>query len=150
MPPRAKTSRARVLQKCYELDKYARDGEKIRKHHQEYRKNNVDYLRQKDREKRERNKKNGVTSARHRKAMYGLSPQEFDRLYKECGGLCTICRELNDRRLLLEVDHDHESGVIRGLLCGPCNRAIGLFHDRPELLISALNYLLKYKKLGTI
>jgi hypothetical protein len=39
------------------------------------------------------------------------------------------------------VDHNHSSGKVRGLLCNRCNRAIGMFEDSPELLLSAISYL---------
>lgn len=54
-------------------------------------------------------------------------------------GRCQICDETSDR--LLHLDHDHETGVIRGWLCQKCNRGLGLFQDSPERLKQALTYL---------
>jgi transcription elongation factor Elf1 len=54
---------------------------------------------------------------------------------------CTICG--SEEKLV--VDHDHESQVIRGLLCNHCNRGLGHFKDNPELLEYAKIYLLASK-----
>lgn len=52
---------------------------------------------------------------------------------------CIICGD-NCR---LDVDHDHATGKIRGLLCSRCNRGIGFFKDNPEILLKARDYLEK-------
>lgn len=58
---------------------------------------------------------------------------------------CAICgREPGSRRL--HVDHCHETGLIRGLLCSRCNSGIGLLRDDPELLKTAYNYLVHFQK----
>ena len=52
---------------------------------------------------------------------YGITPEEYDRLFDTQGGKCAICGEL-PRRLV--VDHNHETGKVRGLLCFKCNNAL--------------------------
>jgi hypothetical protein len=84
---------------------------------------------------------------------YGISPEEFATLIAEQDGKCAICREppngkANGRARSghlpsLHVDHDHDTGKIRGLLCGPCNTGLGLFRDEPRLLLAAIKYLQK-------
>jgi len=61
----------------------------------------------------------------------------------ECaqGGVCAICGGINDNDDALSVDHDHETGRIRGLLCSKCNKGLGSFNDDPELLRKAIAYL---------
>lgn len=58
--------------------------------------------------------------------VYGLTPAEYDALFKLQGGRCYICRRQTKKRLA--VDHNHETGVVRGLLCADsdrgCNHAI--------------------------
>ncbi len=54
-------------------------------------------------------------------------------------GACAICHR-TDRPL--NIDHCHDSGKVRGLLCGPCNRGIGFLEDDVTLLQSAIDYLL--------
>lgn len=61
-------------------------------------------------------------------------------------GLCAICHQpetvkYGDRVKDLAVDHDHETGEVRGLLCNNCNRALGMFGDSAERLLAAARYL---------
>jgi Autographiviridae endonuclease VII len=80
--------------------------------------------------------------------MYGIDLAEYGRMYVEQGGVCAICRDRGERttagRDTLHVDHDHETGKVRGLLCGVCNRGLGLLGDSPLYLRSALAYLEKH------
>lgn len=57
------------------------------------------------------------------------------------GGVCGICKDerTSDRRF--HIDHDHETGAVRGLLCHACNTGIGSLRDSPDLLRAALTYL---------
>ncbi|MBE3042995.1 endonuclease VII domain-containing protein [Candidatus Bathyarchaeota archaeon] len=58
--------------------------------------------------------------------------------------VCVICGGTNGKKRLA-VDHDHRTGVIRGLLCNRCNQALGLMRDSYELLTNAIKYLQKGK-----
>lgn len=55
------------------------------------------------------------------------------------GGACAICLQV--RTETLHVDHCHATGAVRGLLCGACNRALGLLNDDPGLIRRAADYL---------
>ena len=63
------------------------------------------------------------------------------------GSRCALCRRTaeeartSDRIKALSVDHCHETGAIRGLLCGPCNTGIGMLGENPERLTAAADYL---------
>ena len=73
---------------------------------------------------------------------YGITEEEYDRMFHEQRGCCAICHTHQlELKKALAVDHDHESGKVRGLLCGPCNRALGLFKDSTASLFNAINYL---------
>jgi len=76
------------------------------------------------------------------KGKYGLTPDEYDELLAAQGGVCAICAGPPDGRWpRYAVDHDHETGEVRGLLCTRCNRAIGLLRDSTDLVLAVLEYL---------
>ena len=76
---------------------------------------------------------------------YGITLVEYERLYEEQGGVCAICKQgpTKPTRGTAEptfvVDHDHNTGAVRGLLCGHCNTGIGLLRDSPEVLGAAIS-----------
>ena len=59
-------------------------------------------------------------------------------------GRCFICGQIPSSRGLL-LDHDHETGKMRALLCHNCNGGLGFFRDDPELLVKAAGYVLSFK-----
>lgn len=69
---------------------------------------------------------------------YGLSPDEVSALEAAAGGLCGIC----SRRRPLVIDHDHDTGRVRGLLCRSCNAALSLFDAVPDAPDRIRNWLL--------
>ena len=62
-------------------------------------------------------------------------------LFAQQNGSCKICGAETDDPMALNIDHDHATGHVRGMLCGHCNRGLGLFKERPELLAAASSYL---------
>lgn len=74
--------------------------------------------------------------------MYGIEPAELEALERKQGGVCAICGgPPNGPGSRLHVDHDHESGRIRGLLCGRCNTMLGMCKDDSNVLRAAVRYL---------
>lgn len=71
--------------------------------------------------------------------LYGITIETYEQLLKEQDGVCAICKNVPNGRLC--VDHDHEIGWIRGLLCHNCNIVLGLMKDDPKLLRRAAEYL---------
>lgn len=69
---------------------------------------------------------------------------EYKNLWAVQNGRCSICSDKEKTRPL-NIDHVHSTGVIRGLLCGNCNRAIGIFNDDPNLIQVAFSYLKKFE-----
>lgn len=85
-----------------------------------------------------RNKDKVSAYARRAKLRsYGLSEDEFDAMILAQDGKCAICSLEVD----LCVDHNHVTGSVRQLLCGNCNRGLGMFQDNPDLLLLAGLYL---------
>lgn len=74
------------------------------------------------------------------KHEFGLSLLDYEAMLIKQSGLCAICLNPEVKRRLA-VDHCHQTGRIRGLLCLSCNRGIGLFKDDSEKLVRAATYL---------
>lgn len=70
---------------------------------------------------------------------FGITQEQYELMLSEQSGVCKICGQTDNRRLA--VDHCHDTGRVRGLLCRHCNTAIGLFGDDPSLLRKAADYL---------
>lgn len=89
-------------------------------------------------------KKNSFSS---RAKSYGLTPEELAELLSS-RKTCDICgKEKNGRgQKGLHVDHDHNTGEVRGLLCGKCNRGLGFFGDSIAILVAAIEYLTEAKR----
>jgi hypothetical protein len=75
---------------------------------------------------------------RHLQKLYGITQEDYSVLYEAQGGRCQICNTPKD---VLNVDHNHATGDVRGLLCHPCNQGIGLLKDSPGVLLKAFTYL---------
>lgn len=75
-----------------------------------------------------------------RRRLYSLSPSEYDQLMQDQLGKCGACGDCFGTTSP-HVDHDHETGEVRGLLCGNCNRALGLLLDSPERVGGLARYL---------
>lgn len=72
---------------------------------------------------------------------YGLTACQYTLMRIEQSDLCAICGQRDDAPRSLAVDHCHETGRIRGLLCSPCNLALGSMRDDPARLMAAARYL---------
>lgn len=84
---------------------------------------------------------------RHLKDMYGLAPEEYDQMLAAQGGRCAICEAPTaGGKGDWHVDHCHESGANRGLLCSTCNVGLGMFRDNPDLLLAAARYVTRSRQ----
>lgn len=82
------------------------------------------------------------------KRNYGITSQEFDSILESQGGGCAICgrsQNKEKRILTLHVDHDHNTGKVRGILCSNCNMGVGKFQDDHKLLEKAAAYIRSYQ-----
>lgn len=73
--------------------------------------------------------------------VYGLQLGDYGRLYDAQGGRCAFCRRATGKRRKLAVDHDHETGLVRGLLCSVCNQLLGHLRDDPATARRIAEYL---------
>jgi hypothetical protein len=77
--------------------------------------------------------------------IYGLTLEDYDAMLENQNGVCAICnKEETTKNKNLFVDHDHQTGKVRSLLCNNCNSGLGQFNDNVNLLESAVLYLKKY------
>lgn len=73
---------------------------------------------------------------------YRISKEEAKHWYKKTMGFCEICGiEWQEGQKKLSIDHDHNTGKIRGILCSPCNSLLGYSYDSIDTLESAIDYL---------
>lgn len=75
----------------------------------------------------------------------GFTAAEADEMLAAQGGICAVCGtdDPRGRHATFVVDHDHESGAVRGMLCNACNIGLGKFRDDPDVLVAAAAYLLQ-------
>ena len=78
-----------------------------------------------------------ATRAQHLKQRYGITLVDYDQMLEEQDCKCKICGAKDK----LVVDHCHDRGHVRGLLCQNCNTGLGMFKDTPEIMIKAAEYL---------
>jgi hypothetical protein len=81
------------------------------------------------------------------KALYGITIEEYEQMLERQGGKCAICGRpggYGKRSERLCVDHCHETGELRSLLCKPCNTGLGCFSDNTGTLEAAVEYLKRH------
>lgn len=70
---------------------------------------------------------------------------QYEKILSSQNGLCALCGGPPGQRRLA-VDHDHQTGKVRALLCSNCNTGLGCFSEDVTLLQQAINYIMKYKE----
>lgn len=132
-------------------EKYREENkENLREYYKKYRMENADKKKEQDKKYREANpdkvRKNSLAyinrnkealEEKRIKRVYGINKTEYQEMLERQEGKCAICK----KKEKLVIDHDHESGKVRGLLCTRCNTAIGYFLDDIESIKSAISYL---------
>jgi len=82
----------------------------------------------------------------HLVRKYGVGASEIAELIEAQRGMCAVCRE----RPASQVDHDHQTGRVRGVLCGGCNAGLGQLKEDPEIIRRAIAYLNRWHKPDTV
>ena len=121
-------------------DKRAENADKKREYDKKYRAENVDKVRESSKKYYAENI--DKFRARSLQNRYGIGHEEYLELFEKQDGKCKICETTSNRKLKhFAVDHCHDTGDVRGLLCSNCNTAIGLLKDNPDLLRTAAKYI---------
>jgi hypothetical protein len=76
-------------------------------------------------------------TAAKRLKRYGMTQYQYDELLADQKFVCALCTE----KPAVDIDHCHEGGHVRGLLCRACNLGLGMFKDSPALLLKAIEYV---------
>lgn len=137
-------------------ERYLSNPKKVKEASNQYAKDHPDRIRKT--KKKYRAKNHSRLRGYHLKKMYGITHSDFEEMSRAQGFLCALChrppssnsKSRQDRRL--QVDHVHVDGFtglsptekrkyIRGLLCGPCNRALGLIKDSISVLTRSVEYI---------
>ena len=133
--------------KYYETRKkyYIANKEKVKKYRSAYHKDNIDKEHSYNKWWRENNK-DKIFKSNLRNA-HGITIEMYNKMFNDQDGCCWICGKHQDElKWALHVDHDHETGEIRGLLCRKCNSLLGYAEDNLDTLSNAINYLTKREK----
>lgn len=79
---------------------------------------------------------------------YGITVEDYDRMLVVQGGKCALCfaEPVDEPGKRLHVDHCHDTGKVRGLLCVACNTGMGKLRDNVEVLKRAIEYLEKNRE----
>ncbi len=99
-----------------------------------------------DRRKAFRRKNPDIVKNECLRRTFGITLDEYRQILLEQGGVCDICGKpetstFRGKLKHLSVDHDHETGKVRGLLCNDCNIGLGWFKDNVQVLRNAIHYL---------
>ncbi|RUT24076.1 hypothetical protein C0V97_12350 [Asaia sp. W19] len=92
-----------------------------------------------------RSKRDPLKSLKDTLRRYGLTIPDYHQKLKAQHYGCAICGQSDFGGLRLSIDHDHQTGAVRGLLCSRCNVGLGHFSDNPEVLIKAADYLIQHE-----
>lgn len=121
--------------------------EKKKKDHDRWAKEHPDRIakHKADRKQKEKNDPNYWLKKRNAllESTYGMSHDDYLRMEKEQGGLCAICRKLPTAGTFFHIDHDHKTGIVRGLLCHRCNWYLGLIDKDQEIIQRIKSYISK-------
>jgi hypothetical protein len=136
-----KKNKAKVLLRC--KIHYAAHKEDYKKYRKEYYLKNKEKARVRGKKRYEENKP--AIAAQRKiyllKRKYNLTPEEYANMCNKQNNSCAICKQ----ELKLKIDHDHDTGKTRELLCNNCNLLIGMCRESLDILESAKDYLKKHK-----
>lgn len=119
---------------------YHADLERQRERNRLYRANNLEKERARCRAYAKANP--DKVRAKHLRATYGITIQCYEQALVSQDHRCKICAlPWAERTRDFQIDHDHTTGAVRGLLCHMCNKGLGLFRDNPQAMVNAARYV---------
>jgi hypothetical protein len=139
----------KICKKEYDIKYRSKNADRLRERQRNWYKENTEKVKNNTKVYKEKN----PTKVRENKYFnnlflnYGLSKEKYLDILECQGACCAICKSSTANSKISErlfVDHCHETGEVRGLLCHGCNVGIGLLKEKIENLYSAINYLKKY------
>lgn len=98
-----------------------------------------------------RYKRRHIARDRELQRSFGIDQAEFNRMLAAQNGACSICEKPERRKAKsgqvrqMAVDHNHDTGAVRSLLCSDCNQMIGFACDDPDLLVKAAEYIKQHR-----
>jgi hypothetical protein len=81
-----------------------------------------------------------ISREKNLRRKFGITISDYDLQLSAQNDVCLFCQKSCPSGRRLAVDHHHETGVVRGLLCANCNRAFGLVHEDPATIARMLDY----------
>ena len=141
--PTKKSGRHGTCKKCVSLGRRSDESKSKRK---QYRNRPEVKAKEKEAEKQRYLGNTPVENQRRRLSSYGMGAADYDQLLAYQGGVCAGCGRKPDylggsKLARLCIDHDHNTGKVRGLLCFDCNLALGLMRDKLEIINNLAAYL---------
>jgi hypothetical protein len=132
----------------YKWCKYCNKNHPATRNFWSFRKNGTPSgCRKKNREDSLKYHKNNKERSKERllKTKYNLTLQQFKEMMNNADCKCAICGNMLLELSNANVDHDHSTGKVRGILCNNCNLGLGRFKDNLDLLLNAIKYLCQTK-----
>jgi len=127
--------------------KYRKENRaELLKRQKEYYQKNKKRILKRSKEYRDTRETKTYKRKRALKHYYGITLEQYDVMFERQAGVCAICGGINENGCRLCVDHDHNTGEIRDLLCHRCNLLIGNVKENVAMLQSAISYINKYKR----
>lgn len=78
--------------------------------------------------------------------QYGITAEQYNEMLADQEGVCAVCAEPCKSGQRLSIDHDHVSGLVRGLCCRSCNNGLGRFRDNKDFLVKAAIYIHRHQR----
>ena len=128
--------------KAAKRERYRRNPDREIEKARGWARDNPDRYRAYQAEYRDRPERKRAMRDLYYRRTYGISADEADAILEAQDHRCAICMKPAPARLAsMHLDHDHDTGAVRGFLCLDCNQALGKLRDSPDLLLRALVYL---------